>query len=216
MGLLEIVGLKKYKPTETDLLIQQKVDEFISNFVPQLNQKESIRQTILRLGDIFVGTREIGTTNKGYWVSRFQKDLGLDAKAWCLSYLQFIYKVASELHKSNFDILPYNTAGTQALFNWAYNRGYTFTDYAQLQPADIIIWRNGATALGHVGYAFELTGQMVTTNEGNTNSAFSRDGGLVVKKTFDILRWGPIGKAKKIDRYVRGFISFDKLYNAVA
>jgi hypothetical protein len=214
MGLLEVVGLKDYKPTQADILIQQNVNEYIKTFVPQLNQKESIRNTVLELGKVFVGTKEIGTTNKGYWVSRFQKDLGLNGKAWCLSYIQFIYRVSSELHKPSFDILPYNTAGTQVFFNWAFNRGYTFTDYGQLQPADIVVWKNGATNLGHVGFVVNAAGNMITTNEGNTNSAFSRDGGLVTEKTFDILRWGTIGKSKNIDRFVRGFISFDKIYQA--
>lgn len=212
--LFEITGLVGYKPTQTDLLIQQNVNEYINTFTPQPNRKESIRNAILEIGKAFVGTQEIGKTNKGYWVSRFQKDLGLNGKAWCLSYIQFIYKMSSELHKPSSDILPYNTAGTQALFNWATNRGYVFIDYGQLQTADIIVWRNGITSLGHVGFVVNVEGNIITTNEGNTNSTFSRDGGLVTEKTFDIFRWGDIGKYKKIGRFVRGFISFDKLYQA--
>jgi hypothetical protein len=216
MGLLEIFGLKKYKPTSKDILIQQKISEYIKNFVPDIDQKESIRKTILEIGDIFEGTKEIGKTNRGYWVSRFQKDLHLDGYAWCLSYIQFVYKTASELHRRNFDILPFNTAGTQRLWNWAFNRGYTFLDYKNLRPADLIIWRNGMTNFGHVEFSVFSNDNMVITNGGNTNSAFSRDGGLVAKKEFNILRWGEIGKQKKIDRFVRGFISFDKLYQASA
>lgn len=198
------------KQTTVDIQAEQKLKLVTESIKKMPLTAENFRSALVQVGRSFLGVSEIGTTNTGYWVSKFNKDLGLGAAAWCLSYVQFVYKYTSNIFGLK-DVLPYNTASTQSLWGWAYKNNLTFTDYTLLKPGDIFIWRNGITRLGHTGFLSESAGELVSTLEGNTNSAFSRDGGDVCEHKYSVLRWGPVGVSKKTSRYLRGFVSLDKL-----
>ena len=205
--------------TNADKLAQKKIDAVIQKYSVMPFSKETLRNSIVEMGYAFVGVSEIGTTNTGFWVDKFNKDIGLNKVAWCVSFIQYIYKYSCSIWNMP-DILPFNTGSSQGLFVWASKNKLTFTDYTLLKPADIVVWRNGAkSSLGHVGLSSKIKidePEIVSTTEGNTNSEFSRDGGDVCYHTANILRYGEIGIPSKTNpqkRYTRGFISFDAIWD---
>lgn len=202
--------------SDIDALVQSKIDDIIRKYSAMPFAQETLRSSIVEMGYAFLGVSEIGTTNTGFWVDKFNKDIGLFGKAWCVAYVQYIYKYSCYIWGAP-DILPNNTGSSQRLYDWAEGKDLTFTDYMLLKPADIVIWRNGRLSpFGHAGMASEIdimNPELVGTLEGNTNSKYSRDGGDVCHHTTNILRYGDIGVPRTGKRFVRGFISFDKLFD---
>lgn len=195
--------------------VQERINNVIQTYSAMPLSRETLRSAIVSIGTSFIGVSEVGTTNTGFWVDKFNRDIGVFGVAWCVAFVQYDYKYSSYIWNVP-DILPYNTASTQNLYEWAEKNDLVFTDYTLLKPADIVVWRNGMTKLGHTGFVSKINPDnptIVSTIEGNTNSTFSRDGGDVCEHTANILRYGEIGVTKTIERYTRGFISFDKLWD---
>jgi hypothetical protein len=198
--------------TKIDMFVDLKLADIKTIYFMAHFDKEMLRNAILDVSNAFLEISEIGTTNRGYWLDKFAEDLRIQkGLAWCLLFVQFAYKFSSNLWKMK-DCLPYDTAATQQLWNKANANRLTYTDYSLIKPADIIIWRKGLTNFGHTGIIMSAYDKTIETIEGNTTTTFSRDGGSVKAKTYDVLQWGPVGKSKKTSTYLRGFISFDKLF----
>ena len=78
------------KQTTVDIQAEQKLKLVTESIKKMPLTAENFRSALVQVGRSFLGVSEIGTTNTGYWVSKFNKDLGLGAAAWCLSYVQFV------------------------------------------------------------------------------------------------------------------------------
>lgn len=172
-----------------------------------------VRATIVRVARALVGVREIGKTNSGYWIDKFLGHLGLKpGYAWCMAVVQFILLFVSRLLGLK-DLLPFNHAGTKAVYDWAVKKGYTTTTLAEVEPGDLIFWQNGKGPQGHVGIVVKRNGTLVETVEGNTSDGNWRDGGGMSEKRY-VIDPEKIGVAQRDGRWLRGFVRLEKLFDA--
>lgn len=172
-----------------------------------------VRATIVRVARAFVGVREIGKTNSGYWIDKFLGHLGLKpGLAWCMAALQFVLVFVSRLFGLK-DLLPFNHAGTKAVYDWADKKGHTTTTLAEVEPGDLIFWQNGQGPQGHVGLVVKHNGTLVETVEGNTSDGNWRDGGGMSEKRY-VIDPEKIGVPQRDGRWLRGFVRLEKLYDA--
>jgi hypothetical protein len=179
--------------------------------------KDHFRTALVRTLEAFLGVREIGTTNKGFWIDKFHKESGLrPGYPWCMMFLQYAYRFVSRITGLS-DIIPFNTAGTQAFAQWGETNGYCRTNMADVTIGDLIVWRNGSSSQGHVAAIVDVSTDhgnvySVTTIEGNTSSADYRDGGTIAEKHYSIAP-AELG-AKKRGRWIRCIVSVDALLEA--
>lgn len=175
--------------------------------------REHVRGALLMTAEAFVGVREIKTTNTGHWINKFHKAIGLNpGLAWCLMFVQYVCKWTSDIW-SLPDLLPFDVAGTQRLWEWAAKRGLVTTKASEFDFGDIVIWRNGMSDKGHTGILrfprFILN--EYETIEGNVGASWRDGGGIEIRRqAYD--QWGPIG-LKNDGRWTRGAIRFDALFD---
>jgi len=185
--------------------------------------KENARAAIQAALLAFIGVREIGKTNTGYWVDIFHKAVGLKPGfPWCLMLIQYVYKLAPSWLGLP-DLIPFNTAGTLSYGNWAKKNGLTVTSFADVKESDTLVWHNGkGSDKGHVGAVTSIVEVApgiwsLQTVEGNTSDKNGtgdyRDGGNIAEKMYTYSD-SDIGKVSS-KRYLFCIVSFDKLYQEV-
>lgn len=204
------------KMTEYDRAAAQKIESLEAFYRGRSADRKHLRGAVVSLLTAFEGVREIGTSNKGYWVDRFHKDVGLaPGQPWCVMLPQYAFRVAAGWLGLP-DPLPYNTASTQSLAAHAEQNGLCRGNIAEISFADLLIWRNGRSWQGHVGTAIEPSEEtetglfLVKTFEGNTSAKDYRDGGIAARKQYHY-READLGKARSRGRYLRCVVSFDAL-----
>ena len=200
-------------PTEADLKVHDELERLDLFYGSRPFDEPHFRGAVSSYAEAFLGVREIGTTNAGYWIDRFLKDVGLNPGfAWCLALVQFVVKRASMI-LGQTDLIPLDTAGTQKFAGWIEENFIDVTDVAQLSPGDIPVWRNGkGSGLGHTGIITRVDkeNKIIYTVEGNTSKANYRDGGWVAEKTYTFDEFSEIGIAKS-GRYLRTVLSLELL-----
>ena len=200
-------------PTEADLKVHDELERLDLFYGSRPFDEPHFRGAVVAYAEAFLGVREIGSTNAGYWIDRFLKDVGLKPGfAWCLALVQFVIKRASMI-LGQADLLPFNTAGTQKLAEWVEDNFIDITDVSQLVPGDIPIWKNGKdSTLGHVGIITKIDKEkeIINTVEGNTSAANYRDGGWVAQKSYTFKEFSDIGVVKS-GRFLRTVLSLELL-----
>lgn len=210
-----------HKPNEADLRAELGVEAINAKYAQRPLRLDTVRAAITDVTRAFLGVRELGTSNSGYWIQKFLKSVGLgEGHPWCMAYVQWCYWFVSEIWNMS-DLLPRNTGSTQGCWLWAKELDLVHSDPERVSVGDIVIWRNGLTAEGHTGIIIQVHREVgddrITTIEGNTNAAHSRDGGQAAEHIWSVGRWGPWGDkaaaplAKAGRRYVRGVISLEAL-----
>lgn len=121
----------------------------------------------------WIGTKEDKTKgdNKGKEVEMFQKAVdGVAAgEPWCCAFIQFCIKQIEEKHK--IECLVYKSEHCMTVF-----RNSSPKVVKVPQPGDLIVWRMGNTAAGHIGIITKiLPNGRVETIEGNTSDSTSVD-----------------------------------------
>lgn len=101
---------------------------------------------------------------------------------WCAAFICYLFKEVARRNISYSFSLP-KTAGAFDYENWARNnRGYVDIikpPFQKILPGDIIIF-----TFSHIGISMSgINGGRINTIEGNTDSAGSREGGGVYKKS---------------------------------
>jgi hypothetical protein len=201
----------KQQPSKRDIAALSRYDDVLAKWQGQPGTIDNIRAALIDVLHAFVGVGEIGTSNRGHWVDRWQEMIGLEGKAWCMAFVQAMYYYASSIFQIR-DMLPYDNALARAVWNWASQKGCTTASIDDVQPGDIIIWSDGNTISGHTGIVTGRSGSTIATVEGNTSSANWRDGGHVEEKYYVLDEsWG---KPQKCKRWARGVIQFSKLFAA--
>jgi len=135
----------------------------------------------------FVGVREEGGDNKGFWVSQFQEavDGKASQEAWCLCFIMYCLKQVAKVY------------GDHALFKTEHvltmwNRSPIECRMREPMEGAIMIWQyydnaGKPTARGHAGVVKEVVSkELVTTIEGNTSNTdkeIVREGDVVAIKT---------------------------------
>lgn len=118
-----------------------------------------------------VGVRELTGKNDGIAVEKYLKVCGLGkGYAWCAAFISWNYKVCG--------VTTYKTAWAPSWFP----ADKTTIHPKTAQPGDPFgLWIGGR--IGHVGFVYKWSDKVVTTIEGNTNEAGSREGdGVYIKK----------------------------------
>lgn len=151
--------------------------------------RAEIIQSLLSLAQSFVGVTEKGGDNCGPEVEKFQKEVnGLASReAWCMCFVQFClgeierqYSVLSGVYSSEHCITVWNRTH------------HTYRTFSGPRPGDIAIWqfyKNGkATISGHTGFVLKVSGDKMTTIEGNTGPGgdIVREGDGVYQKVRSI------------------------------
>jgi len=150
-------------------------------------------------------------SNRGRDIDVIQGAFGFSGVQYCVLFCLYCYKIA--LGHFNIEYTLPNTASSQTLFEEAKKLGCVSTDFTNIQPGDIVIWRKFKLWQGHAGLCvsyLNTTDNSFVTIEGNTqpdNKGDQREGGGIYKK---------VRYAKKVDFlvdnfYLRGYIQMDKL-----
>lgn len=131
------------------------------------------------------GTEEIGNSNCGPKVNVYKAATWLDPEAawpWCAAFVDWVIKEAMESGGPYTFHRP-RTAGAWALEDWSLDQDASTNTKKKpgtdIKRGDIVIFR-----ISHVGIALSDVRESgyVTTVEGNTNAAGSREGqGVFVK-----------------------------------
>lgn len=204
------------KLTTADRQAQAAIDAVIQRAEGKQATKSALRAGIYTVSMGFLAVREIGSTNKGYWIDKFHRALGLNpGLPWCLMFIQYVYRVVSDAY-SVPDLIPFNTAGTQALAQWAEKNKLTRSNLREASEGDIIVWADGKTGRGHVGIITDagcvgnLETVAIATIEGNTSDKDYRDGGGVCEKNYTY-HSRDLGASRRQGRWLRCVVSFDAL-----
>jgi hypothetical protein len=102
--------------------------------------------------------------------------------AWCAAFICYLFREASKKPDMQYSFKLPQTAGAYDFENWARNNS-NYVDvisgpFTRIIPGDIIIFN-----FSHIGIAVDVsTNGSVSTIEGNTNSAGSREGDGVYQK----------------------------------
>ena len=102
--------------------------------------------------------------------------------AWCAAFICYLFKSAANKKGIQYSFKLPQTAGAYDFKNWAQaNSKYVEIinpPFDKILPGDIIIFN-----FSHIGISTGLNGGKVDTIEGNTDTAGSREGGGVFKKS---------------------------------
>jgi hypothetical protein len=134
-----------------------------------------LRQSVEANALAQVGVRELTGSNDGKAVESYLATCGLKkGNAWCAAFVNFCY-VKSGVKTINSAWAPAWHPSSKIIWKQG-------THLQQLpQVADVFgLWINGR--IGHVGIIQKWNTKIVTTIEGNTNEAGSREGDGVYKK----------------------------------
>lgn len=201
-------------PTIIEQFAEQRVERMRRFYAPLSPSVANVRQAIVDMAASFAYVAEIGTTNTGYWVNKFLKDCKLGGgHPWCMAYAQWPILYVSQMW-SKPDLLPYDSASTMSVYNYAEKLGCTAATLAEIMIGDLIFWADGTSGKGHVGIIVAVrmdhVGQLtIAVAEGNTSAASWRDGGLVAVKSY-VLTAKSFTKSTSA-RYVRGIVRIDNL-----
>lgn len=153
--------------------IQIKKEVIDDNYVPQ-SQRDCVESRF----NTYIGTKEKGN-NAGVEVEYFLSVAGLSkGNPWCASFIYAIFKECnSEFKLSAPGWVP----------SWFPQKKLIFVrgkmDIKPPQAGDLIgIWFTNKNRLAHIGFYESEDNEFITSVEGNTNEAGSREGDGVYRK----------------------------------
>ena len=151
----------------------------------QLNVSGNIPEKMVQLAREEIGVSEVDGTNCGPRVDQYKAATWLDASKgwpWCAAFICWLVKESIEDEDVKFK-RP-RTAGAWDFENWAKQQSGKGVELRKptnedIKAGDIVIF-----TFSHIGLAVKDVDSSgyVTTIEGNTNGAGSREGGSVLEK----------------------------------
>jgi hypothetical protein len=158
---------------------QNTIACILAHLKPAKFNKDSIAALVIQIAKGELGAREEGR-NTGRKVRQYQAADWLDGTgyAWCASFICYLIQKAGEQIE-----LPFKrprTALAYGFSDWAKEEGLKVTSKPKsIKAGEIVIF-----TFSHIGIAIaDSSGGYVTTIEGNTNQAGSREGDGVYQKT---------------------------------
>lgn len=122
---------------------------------------------------------EEGGNNKGFWVARFLKGVGLSqGYAWCAAFVSYV------LREAGVDSGPkFGRAAVRNWESWA-RENHRIYDMKKAVRGDLVGYTNHKTGLGHIGICVGdgVSPNIKLTIEGNTNDKGEREGDGVFRK----------------------------------
>jgi hypothetical protein len=133
-----------------------------------------------------VGVEEIDGTNCGPMVNQFKAATNLpptEPWPWCAAFVCWVVREAMKKAGGTYTFQRPTTAGAWDFENWSKRQDDSTQTRkphgGDIKAGDIVIF-----TFSHIGIAVEdADGSTVVTVEGNTDSAGSREGGGVFRKT---------------------------------
>jgi hypothetical protein len=153
------------------------------------NQKKDLVSEMIRIATAEVGVREVDNTNCGVRVDEYKAATWLNPKKgwpWCAAFVCWVIReaLASSGTKQTKTFKRPRTAGAWDFENWSIDQDSTTwlrrSPAGDIVPGDIVMF-----TFSHIGIAVSAPDEKgnVTTVEGNTDIAGSREGGGVYLKT---------------------------------
>jgi hypothetical protein len=153
------------------------------------NQKKDLVSEMIRIATAEVGVREVDNTNCGVRVDEYKAATWLNPKKgwpWCAAFVCWVIReaLASSGTKQTKTFKRPRTAGAWDFENWSIDQDSTTwlrrNPASDIVPGDIVMF-----TFSHIGIAVSAPDEKgnVTTVEGNTDIAGSREGGGVYLKT---------------------------------
>jgi len=147
-----------------------------------------LRRAIVDIATAEIGVEEINGTNCGPRVAEYKAATWLSPKKgwpWCAAFVCWVVREAAVEAGVNFTsaFKRPRTAGAWDMENWSLAQdSSTWTKKPHrndIEPGDIVVFK-----FSHIGFAISKPDKNgnVTTIEGNSNAAGSREGGSVVRK----------------------------------
>jgi len=128
-------------------------------------QTTTIADNIVKIaeGEASKGIREIGDTNSGPEIQKYQAVTGAFGEAWCASFVQWVYKTAGRpLTETGYTAGVGSMQATAASKNW---------DIGSPRPGDIVMWSDD-----HTGIVTGVQGNQFWTVEGNSSDGVNARG----------------------------------------
>lgn len=182
------------EPSALELKAIARADELKSSLAHAIPSEANVRRAIVDMFACFEGISEIGKTNTGYLVNQFHRDLSTKDRdplgmPWCvIVYQATVLYVCQGFGKP--DLLPYNTPSTQSAAKWAEDLGIANRIPAKVGMGDAMVQRDGLDdGTGHMACMVEPGFPMYTEISGNTNSAGSSNGGMILTRKVAWSRW---------------------------
>jgi len=152
----------------------------------------SLISEVIRIAKGEVGVREVGNTNCGERVNQYKAATWLNPKKgwpWCAAFVCWVIREAlkSSGVKETKTFKRPRTAGAWDFENWSIDQDSTTwlrkSPKNDIMAGDIVVF-----SFSHIGIAVSSPNAKgnVTTVEGNTDSAGSREGGGVYLKTRNV------------------------------
>jgi hypothetical protein len=147
-----------------------------------------LAQKLTELARFELGTEEVNGTNCGPRVNEYKAATNLPPKeswSWCAAFVCWLVREAMKANgiKESDTFKRPRTAGAWDLENWSIAQGSETNTKkphrGDIQAGDIVIFK-----FSHIGIAESAPDKNgeVTTIEGNTDGAGSREGGAVLRK----------------------------------
>ncbi len=148
---------------------------------------EMVKQMVL-VATKEIGVSEVGATNCGPRVNQYKAATNLPPSepwAWCAAFVCWVVREAAKLAGVKFTdtFKRPTTAGAWAFEVWSQAQDKSTNTKkphrGDIQPGDIVVF-----TFSHIGIATSAPDKngFVTTVEGNTDGAGSREGGAVLRK----------------------------------
>ena len=173
---------------------------FGKNSVPVITASDSdLLNKVLSFAKSQINVRETpGKQNQGKEVNEYLASVGLPpGNAWCMAFVYWCFKNASEkLERKNPAV---KTGG--CLFHWNSTnakkilKNEAINNPSKIKPGQVFIMDFGG-GLGHTGLVEKINGGIISTIEGNTDPAGSRNG------------YGVFRRERKINSINKGFIEY--------
>jgi len=205
----------QHTPTERDHITEERIEQLYNELVVLPLSRENLRTAVVKVSEAFFGVGEVGTSNSGYWVDKFLAQCGLGPRQfWCMAFVQAMIRWACDVWKAA-DILPFNSAGTRAVWNYARKNLLVTTLLSEIRPGDVLIWALTGSTLGHTGLVVRVQWDgkklIVTTIEGNVGAKLWRNGGSIEYRCYEYTQ---ANYSRDVNgRYLLGAVSFDKMYD---
>lgn len=161
-----------------------------STLTPRLPASSSPQALLADIAAKYIGVKETGNNKAGdskELLAIFESDSltvnGVtDGYPWCAAFVSFcVQKLLNNSPAFSITIPPKEASVSRFLNLWAKNNNCLIfprnSEFFTPQKGDIVVF-----TFSHIGIVESVNSRMVTTIEGNTNDAGSREGSVVARK----------------------------------
>ena len=178
-GIIKVSGKQYYVQSGGKIAVSKTVTvsgkTYAAAATGVLTQKKTTGDNLMKIAQAEVGTK----TGKKYWTAYFGTAFkNGDATPWCGTFVTWCFKKAG-LYSLIEDIEDYGNLGYVPSYTAYANKKKIWVSTSKAKAGDIIIFGSSS----HVGLVKSVSGNVITTIEGNTGSTKN---GEVKEKTYSL------------------------------